>query len=105
MEIYSGGRANGKTYKMTKLSAEKQIPIVCFSSHHLDHIKGMAKKMRINIPEPIHFENVRRRVIGNRKGLIVDDLDILLRRIFDDEVYYATMKICNNTICKVEDKK
>lgn len=32
---------------------------------------------------------------GNRRGLIVDDLDILLRMILDDNVYYATIEDCN----------
>ena len=36
----------------------------------------------------------KKKVIGNRKGLIVDDLDILLRMILDDNVYYATMEDC-----------
>jgi hypothetical protein len=37
----------------------------------------------------------KKKVIGNRRGLIVDDLDILLRMILDDNVYYATMEDCN----------
>ena len=47
------------------------------------------------MPEPILATEVRKKVIGNRRGLIVDDLDILLRRILDDNVYYATMEDCN----------
>ena len=47
------------------------------------------------IPEPILATEVRKKVIGNRKGLIVDDLDILLRMILDDNVYYATIEDCN----------
>ena len=30
-----------------------------------------------------------------KEGLIVDDLDILLRMILDDNVYYATIEDCN----------
>lgn len=52
------------------------------------------------MPEPILATEVRKKVIGNRRGLIVDDLDLLLRRIFDDEVRYATMEDCN--IMRVE---
>ena len=47
------------------------------------------------MPEPILATEVRKKVIGNRKGLIVDDLDVLLRIILDDNVYYATMEDCN----------
>ena len=47
------------------------------------------------MPEPIPATEVRKKVIGNRKGLIVDDLDGLLRMILDDNVYYATVEECN----------
>ena len=100
MEIYIGGRRNGKTYKAIQLSAEKQMPIVCCNLRQSEEIKHMAYKTGIRIPEPILAENVRKKVIGNRKGLIIDDLDILLRRIFDDNVYYATMEDC--TVWKLD---
>lgn len=97
MKIYCGGRANGKTMKAIQLSVEKQMPIICWSYEHKKQIKQTAKKMNAKwiIPEPILATEVRKKVIGNRKGLIVDDLDILLRMILDDNVYYATMEDCN----------
>lgn len=97
MKIYCGGRANGKTMKAIQLSVEKQMPIICWSYEHKKLIKQTAKKMNAKwiIPEPILATEVRKKVIGNRKGLIVDDLDILLRMILDDNVYYATIEDCN----------
>lgn len=97
MEIYCGGRANGKTMKAIQLSVEKQMPIICWSYEHKKQIKQTAKKMNAKwiIPEPILATEVRKKVIGNRRGLIVDDLDILLRMILDDNVYYATIEDCN----------
>lgn len=97
MKIYCGGRANGKTIKAIQLSVEKQMPIICWSYEHKKQIKQTAKKMNEKwiIPEPILATEVRKKVIGNRKGLIVDDLDILLRMILDDNVYYATIEDCN----------
>ncbi len=97
MKIYCGGRANGKTMKAIQLSVEKQMPIICWSYEHKKQIKQTAKKMNAKwiIPEPILATEVRKKVIGKRKGLIVDDLDILLRMILDDNVYYATMENCN----------
>ena len=47
------------------------------------------------MPEPILATEVRKKVIGNRRGLIVDDLDILLRMILDYNVYYAIIEDCN----------
>jgi len=97
MKIYCGGRANGKTMKAIQLSVEKQMPIICWSYEHKKQIEQTAKKMNAKwiIPEPILVTEVRKKVIGNRRGLIVDDLDILLRKILDDNVYYATMEDCN----------
>nr|DAE74697.1 MAG TPA: hypothetical protein [Caudoviricetes sp.]DAE88570.1 MAG TPA: hypothetical protein [Caudoviricetes sp.] len=97
MKIYCGGRANGKTMKAIQLSVEKQMPIICWSYEHKKQIEQTAKKMNAKwiIPEPILATEVRKKVIGNRRGLIVDDLDILLRKILDDNVYYATMEDCN----------
>lgn len=97
MKIYCGGRANGKTMKAIQLSVEKQMPIICWSHEHKKQIKQTAKKMNAKwiIPESILATEVRKKVIGNRKGLIVDDLDILLRMILDDNVYYATIEDCN----------
>ena len=97
MEIYCGGRANGKTMKAIQLSVEKQMPIICWSYEHKKQIRQTAKKMNAKwiIPEPILATEVRKKVIGNRGGLIVDDLDILLRMILEDNVYYATMEDCN----------
>lgn len=88
---------HGKTMKAIQLSVEKQMPIICWSYEHKKQIKQTAKKMNAKwiIPEPILATEVRKKVISNRRGLIVDDLDILLRRILDDNVYYATMEDCD----------
>ena len=39
MEMYTSGRGQGKTLKAIQLSAEKQMPIVCFSYHQMEYIK------------------------------------------------------------------
>lgn len=60
-------------------------------------IEQAARKIDVKriMPEPILVTEVRKKVIGNRRGLIVDDLDVILRMILDDNVYYATMEDCN----------
>lgn len=97
MKIYYGDRGKGKTIKAIKLSIEKQMPIVCWSYEHKKQIEQTAREIDVKrtMPEPIPATEVRKKVTGNRKGLIVDDLDILLRKILDDNVYYATMEDCN----------
>lgn len=99
MEIYTSGRGQGKTLKAIQLSVEKQMPIICWSYEHKKQIEQTAREIDVKrvMPEPILATEVRKKVIGNRRGLIVDDLDILLRRILDDNVYYATMEDCNIT--------
>lgn len=97
MKIYCGGRANGKTMKAIQLSVEKQMPIICWSYEHKKQIEQTARGIDVKwiMPEPILVTEVRKKLIGNRRGLIVDDLDVLLRMILDDNVYYATMEDCN----------
>lgn len=59
MKIYYGGRENGKTIKVIKLSIEKQMPIVCWSYEHKKQIEQTAREIDVKriMPEPI---------IGNR---------------------------------------
>lgn len=73
------------------------MPIVCWNYEHKKDIEHRAREIDIKriMPEPILATEVRKKVIGNRRGLIVDDLDVLLRIILDDNVYYATMEDCN----------
>lgn len=81
------------------MSVEKQMPIICWSYEHKKQIEQTAREIDVKrvMPEPILATEVRKKVIGNRRGLIVDDLDFLLRRLFDDEVHYAAMEDCNIT--------
>lgn len=96
MKIFYGGRANGKTMKAIQLSIEKQMPIICWSYEHKKQIEQTAREIDVKgiMPEPILVTEARKKLIGNRRGLIVDDLDVLLRMILDDNVYYATMEDC-----------
>lgn len=97
MKILCGGRGNGKSLETIRKSVEKQIPIICWNCEHKKYIERMAHKIGVKsiMPEPILATEAKRKVIGNRRGLIVDDLDILLRMILGDNVYYATMEDCN----------
>lgn len=103
MKIYCDGRANGKTIKAIQLSAKYRMPIICWSYRHKEDIKCKARKMGVvdEMPEPIVVTEVRKKVRGNRKGLIVDDLDIFLSMILGDKVNYATME----EICDIENLK
>lgn len=99
MKIYYGERGSGKTLKTIQLSIEKQMPIICWSYEHKKYIEHEAYKLGVQrkLPEPILVREVRQKIIGSRKGLIIDDLDTLLRIILNDNIYYATMEDCDIT--------
>ncbi len=94
MKIYCGGRANGKTMKAIQLSVEKQMPIICWSYEHKKQIKQTAKKMNVKwiIPEPILATEVRKKVIGNRRGLYCGKCGKWQKWITKQEVQIAKFK-------------
>lgn len=96
MKIYCAERGKGKTTKAIKLSIKYQMPIICINNHHRTYIKQRAKEMGIlsKLPEPLLKEEVHKKIIGSRVGLIIDGLDDFLRTILGDNVYYATSEDC-----------
>lgn len=105
MKIYCADRGRGKTTKAIELSIKYQMPIVCINNHHKTYIIEKAKEMRIfsELPEPLLKEEVHKKIIGNRVGLIIDDLEDFLRVTLGDNVYYATMVDCDITHIKEND--
>lgn len=87
--LYVGGRGNGKTLHMIKRSAETGRTIVVFNQKHADRINKMANDLGIDIPEAVGINKFRddyyRFGRANlRKGILVDDLDIIITRLFKD---------------------
>ena len=97
MKIYCGGRTRWKTIKVIQLSVEEKMPIICLNYRHKKEVERVARELGViyKMPEPILVTEVRKKAIGNRKGLIIDDLDVLLRKILENNVYYATMVDCD----------
>lgn len=73
------------------------MPIVCINNHHKTYIIKKAKEMGVfsKLPEPLLKEEVHNKIVGNRVGLIIDDLEDFLRVTLGDNVYYATIVDCN----------
>lgn len=76
------------------------MPILVSNHRQLSLVKQIAKEMNVDIPEPILCYEARKKVLGNRRGLIIDDLDYMLSFMFGDDVHYATMENCEKYIIK-----
>lgn len=95
MEIIQMGRGRGKTIYLIKKSAEFKYPIICCSETQRRIIKNTAKEMRLDIPDPISFSSInskeKLRGLSNFDKLLIDDLEHVLKRIFDKDIYVATV--------------
>ena len=102
MKIYYADRGRGKTTKAIELSIKHQMPIVCINNHHKTYIIEKAKEMGVfsELPKPLLKEEIHKEIIGNRVGLIIDDLEDFLKVTLGDNVYYATIVDCDITHIK-----
>ena len=84
MEIIQMNRGRGKTIYLIKKSAELKYPIICCS-----------EEMRLDIPDPISFSSInskeKLRGLSNFDKLLIDDLECVLKRLFDKDIYAATV--------------
>lgn len=87
MKIINLGRGQGKTTRLLYASEWQDIPILCATYAQKEHLIGTAKRLGLNIPEPIAAcELTSSRIIGSKaadKDLLVDEapwvLQMLLR--------------------------
>ena len=79
------GRQTGKTTKLIKLSAEKQIPILVKNETFKKMIKSHALNMDMNIPDPISvielMSDEYMNGIDSIDNIIVDDAEYILKYI------------------------
>lgn len=83
-------RGAGKTYDLVKLSAEKQIPILCMGNYD---VLDVAKELNVKIPEPISIWEYKR---GFHKGrriddILVDEADFILQELLNIPIYALTI--------------
>jgi hypothetical protein len=79
MKIIAKGRGKGKTTELIKMSAEKQIPIVCFYREEARHIEEQAKQMGLEIPKPVSNLDY---LEEKDTSILIDNADIVLRNKF-----------------------
>lgn len=99
------GRQTGKTEKLIKLSAEKQIPILVTSIAAVRQLQERAKKMELSIPEPISVSQLMSDAYLNNiseiPNIIVDDAEFVLREILSTRKVRSVeaIAICTDDPC------
>lgn len=90
------GRRFGKTYNLVKLSAIKQIPILCAYSHSKITIKEKAKELGVIIPEPLSVRDIWDKGI-RLEEVLVDDaervLEYMLKGICGANIHTLTFTL------------
>ena len=92
MKILKMDRGAGKTFHLIRLSAILDSPIICATEQSKKYILDKAREMWLEIPEPIvvnrnNFEIVMRR---RNTDLLIDDLELVLKGLFGNDVIVAT---------------
>lgn len=79
-KLIIGKRQTGKTERLIKESAEKQIPIICVSANYAKETKRRAKEMGLDIPDPVSAASSRMdEQIRQYNSVLVDDAVLVLR--------------------------
>ena len=85
MKIYSAERGVGKTTALIKESAKTGAIIVVASYPMMNYIMGLAKRLNLDIPEPITVTNyLKHLVCGGLNGeqkYLVDELQMMLSQM------------------------
>lgn len=86
-----GGRGSGKTLELIKMSAERNIYIVCADRQRALNIAAMARELGYQIPFPITLMElpIHSRFI---QEVFVDDVDVVLERIIGRRVSNITLR-------------
>jgi len=83
METIIKGRREGKTTELLKLCAANDGVMVCTGKCSCITLEEMAAKMGLNINTPITIDEMIEmgRSSEERKGLYIDDADVILQRL------------------------
>lgn len=83
-------RGTGKTYELVKLSAEKQIPILCMSK---EGVLDRAKELNVKIPQPISIWDYEKGLHRGRdiESVLVDDSEYILQRLLEFKINALTV--------------
>ncbi len=87
MKVLLGKRRSGRTTELIKKSAVDRFYIVCHSQKECSRVFEEAKKMKLSIPFPITFDELRKKLTGpGVRGVHIDNADLLLEQLAGVEI-------------------
>lgn len=94
-KIIVSGRGAGKTEKVIRESYEKGLIIVCQNQTEAHNIFEQAKKLGLNIPEPLSVNLFKNNKFFDpkifREGVIVENADVILESLLSVPVETITL--------------
>lgn len=81
-------RCGGKTTALVYASAVDRIPILCFSISHKKYIEQLAKKLGVNIPEPLACNPKDLSRIGGlgEHKVLIDNAEIVIPNLIKEKL-------------------
>lgn len=90
MQVIHKPRGGGKTRELIELAHENGYTIVCFNQDTKRHTKYLARKLGLEIPEPVTVGEIKQHEIlyGKKEvKIVVDDADLILQRYLEAEIH------------------
>ena len=85
MKIINLGRGQGKTVRLLYASEWQDIPILCPTYSQKEHLIDTAKRLGLNIPEPIVASEIATsKIIASKtvdKDLLIDEAPLVLQNL------------------------
>ena len=96
MRLIIGPRHSGRTTQLIQLCSQLggTVRIIVPNATQKENIKGLAREMGVEIPEPVIIDRLKLQRYGdNTQGYLIDNLDqILIRLTGGLPVFVATME-------------
>lgn len=94
MQVIQKPRGGGKTRELIELAHKYGYTIVCFNQTTKRNTKDLAKKLGLEIPEPVTVWEIKQQEILHEKRdakIVVDDADVILQRYLETEIHVMTV--------------
>ena len=86
-KLIIGKRQTGKTERLIKESAEKQIPIICATQNMAKYAENRAKELGLDIPKPVAAEYAAIDAeLRKYNSVLVDDAAIVLSQLLGKHI-------------------
>jgi len=75
MKIIGRKRLTGKTMELIRMSARSGAVIACVGGDQVREVKELAKKLKLDIPEPTTHLSLKRNQGRGLKAVLIDDVE------------------------------